>query len=113
MNQKDYKKIAEIIKQQYYYSTESQRFRIRRTAEDLADYFEEEDNWETELHYCEKCNKLFDFAEIEQEGAPISGTYWVSPCCRRDVHWEDNIFEIKEPNFNRKQFLKLCGVEEK
>ena len=57
-----------------------------------------------EYYYCKKCKKEFTFHDCEMEGAPISGTYYVSPCCKKDIHWEDSIIE-KERNVEIKKYV--------
>ena len=61
-----------------------------------------------EYYYCKTCKVEFSGSDLISEGMPISGTYWVSPCCSKDVHWnDDERFEEKERNVIIKKFVSV------
>jgi len=62
-----------------------------------------------EYYYCKKCKRRFDYDECSQDGAPISGFRTLSPCCERDVHWEDDI-EQREENVVETIWIKGSDI---
>jgi transcription initiation factor IIE alpha subunit len=62
-----------------------------------------------EYYYCNKCKRKFTLDDCTRSGAPISGTYFESPCCKKDIHWDDNI-ESKEENVKETIWLKASDV---
>lgn len=92
MNQKDYKEIAEIIKRNT--APENDQYNDLSIVgdcliDDLADYFGKTK--------CPKCDSM-DY------NALISGEGECEGCGYKG--------EYKATHFNKKQFLKACGVEE-
>jgi len=59
-----------------------------------------------EYYYCGKCKKEFVFDDCKLDGAPISGTYFISPCCGRDINWEEDI-EKREKNVVIKKWVAI------
>ncbi len=64
-----------------------------------------------EYYYCKKCKREFTFDECKQDGAPISGVYYVSPCCNKDIHCDDNI-EQREKNIKTKKWVAVDDMRE-
>lgn len=85
MNKKDYKAIAKIIKEHKFdLITQDYGYMDKAMIKDLADYFDKE----TE---CKRCN--WTRKEHKKVGCEINGKKFL-------------------PIFNKKQFLKDCGVKE-
>ena len=62
-----------------------------------------------EYYYCKKCKKEFIFDNCKLDGAPISGTYFISPCCERDISWEDDI-KKRERNIVIKRWVAVDDI---
>jgi len=71
-----------------------------------------------EYYICHNCKIRFTNGDFIEEGAPISGVYFVSPCCKKDIQFYDFI-ERKEENvvvkvirkMEMEKFLKIINAE--
>ena len=58
-----------------------------------------------EEYYCTKCDKAID--DLEQAGAPISGTYFVCPFCKR---YEADMYDDKKGLTTREVGRKVLVI---
>ena len=102
MNEKDYKAIAGIIKSLSWYGC---TYTLNLFINKLADYFEKNDYESIPICDC-GCIKTID------KGMLISGTDLHCKKCNKAMWDWTKYKKVKLNKFNKKQFLKDCGVEE-
>ncbi len=95
MNQKDYKEIVRILKKASNKGKVIRTIIIQTIVNDLADYFEREDK------RCSRCNE------------PL--VEWnIPPWDKNTLACKNKKFDapmVSKRKFNKKQFLKDCGIK--
>ncbi len=116
MNQKDYKEIEKIIKERKIQTNLSNLFskeekkviinQIDGIRNDLADYFEREDEDTTDVQWWEELSDVSRTAIFDKEEY-----HWEGSTEERHKKLEQFRLKYDADKFNKQQFKEWCGAE--